>query len=202
MKVKFFITFIILCPIYLIGQISCVPEINVSSGQRFLYRSIPLNQINNDTIIIFLPNDTTKGIRHKNYARVCFDTLVTGIFKVYSTDSTRLKQIVSIKKGLNNGLLIDFFDNGSIKLKAEYFNGEEMGIYISFNEFGKIKREGINKNDRFIGKSYEYWNNHNLASETMYDGMTNWGQHKVNYWDKDGKVIDKITFDSLWYPCK
>lgn len=201
---KYFNLLILLMVIYsnkIIGQVSCVPEINISSGRAYIYHNIPQDQIKADTINIFLPFDITVR-EYEQYNRVVFDSTITGIFKVYLPKDSILTQIVTIKKGKKNGVLIDFYNDGSIKLKAEYINDEEKGLYISYFDFGKIKRDGTYSGNSFIGKSYEYWNNHNLASETIYDGITKWGQHKVNYWDKDGNVIDKITFNSLWYPCK
>lgn len=201
-KCQIIILLFILIQSNLLGQVSCVPQINARLGIDYFYSTIPPQQIHQDTICIFLPTDSTKGLYHKNYTGVYFDTTISGIFKIYLPKDSVLTQIVTIKNGQKNGILFDFFENGEIKLSAEYINDEETGNYISYYEFGKIKRDGKYVNNEFIGKTYEYWNNHNLASETIHDGITHWGTNKVNYWDMNGNVIDKITFDSLWYPCK
>ncbi len=150
----------------------------------------------NDTIITFLP---------KNCNVYNFDSTANGQWKIYSSDTTTLLEIVTIKSGKRQGTEIKFYSNG--KIESKYDNNT--GYYISFESNGKLSEEGYYKkqivNDGhdtinvLDGTRFWYWDNGNIACKVILkDGKYN----KEMHWDKDGNIIDKQKFQKLWFDCK
>lgn len=57
-----------------------------------------------------------------------------------------------------NGLLVENYENGNTKFKCNIVEGLIQGNYIEFYENGKIKREGIYKNNLFFPKQIKTGN--------------------------------------------
>jgi antitoxin component YwqK of YwqJK toxin-antitoxin module len=91
----------------------------------------------------------------------------------YDPDTrTKIKEIIPVEFGQEEGLYYYFFDNGSVAVTGEYQYGEKVGKWISFykNRRGRRKREiQFRKdphNDKFRPYITKEWNS---AGKIIYD---------------------------------
>ena len=152
---------------------------------------VPIVKIN-DTIITTVPTDCNN---------LFFDSKANGQWKIFSADTTILKEIIGLKNGQYDGVDIKFYHTGQVKSRAIYNDGKLNGDYISYFESGKIESKGYYQNERFSGTSFKYWDNGNMALREIQNDSTYFGQD-MKFWDKDGNSIDFKTYQKLWYDCE
>jgi antitoxin component YwqK of YwqJK toxin-antitoxin module len=153
--------------------------------------------------LIFSQSQRKKQIQLKN------DTIYTMLFgkdfhsKEYSaTDKVEEGKIYHSKK---EGNWISYFNDGKIKLIAEYKNGIPCGNFQKFYENGKIREKGKFVNYHYIDTLFRYYQNGNIESMTVFNekGEEN-GENK--YFHDNGKVAfvyeresNKIENLITWY---
>ncbi len=110
------------------------------------------------------------------------------------------EKINEIKNG--NGIVIEHHDNGDLKFKGEYLNGEKNGKGKEYYKGGEIKYEGeYLKGKRWTGKLHYYcheWghlhlhyelkngNGKNITVNNYEDDYLNGKNGKgINYYDED-----------------
>lgn len=119
-------------------------------------------------------NDTLYAIAPKNCNVYSFDTIVDGIWKIYSTDSTTLLEITGVENGMRDGTSIDYYSNGKVKSELMFCRGILSPAFFTF-----------------------YWDNGRTArAEVHLSGPGSFSE----YYNKEGKPIDVETFLILW--CK
>jgi len=95
---------------------------------------------------------------------------------------------------MRNGIIRDFFEDGSIKEEVEFVEGVKQGARKIWYPTGQIAKSGSMKNDRWHGK-YEEWYTNGLLKVSGYyvDGKQN-GEWK--FFDKEGEALPHLFFDS------
>ena len=78
----------------------------------------------------------------------------------------------------------DYYENGQIKIEANYKDEKKDGKWTSWYENGQIKLERNYKDDHIDGKWTEWDENGQIKSEAIY---------------KDGVCINFVSRDSLSY---
>lgn len=177
--------------IVLFGQAKNCYDISTNHKKSKCY--LKPSRVINDTFITFLPQNC--DLRE-------LDTTLTGVWKVFLYDSSKIIEIISVKKGRLNGSYKSFYKlNGHISKECKYINDTIIGNYISYYDNGKIKEKGICNSKGLTGFQYEYWDNGVLAHRAKLTEGKYRGLKDEKYWDLKGRRIDYYKFYSLWYQC-
>lgn len=73
------------------------------------------------------------------------------IYLYFKDRLCQLKETAEIKNSKKDGVNIQYFENGSIKLKRNYKNGQLDGDFIQYHENGSVKIKGQYKDGKRIG---------------------------------------------------
>ncbi len=101
-----------------------------------------------------------------------------------------------------NGIVIDTFENGKIKFKSFYNNGQLDGIETGYFQNGNIR--AIEKYDmgKFIGTWFYYYENGNINAEYNYEYSNDKSSKSITYY-LNGIIETKEEFtkdfDLLYY---
>ena len=96
--------------------------------------------------------------------------------------------------GPKNGLIKEYFEDGSIKEEIEYFNGVKEGKRKVWYRSGQLYKSGTMKNDRWHGKYQEWYENGSPKLSGQYmDGQ----QHgEWVFFDKEGNNLPNLNFEN------
>jgi hypothetical protein len=96
--------------------------------------------------------------------------------------------------GSKNGLIKEYFEDGSIKEEIEYFNGVKEGKRKVWYRSGQLYKSGTMKNDRWHGKYQEWYENGSPKLSGQYmDGQ----QHgEWVFFDKEGNNLPNLNFEN------
>ncbi len=115
-----------------------------------------------------------------------------GVVEEYYADGT-IKSEITLKNGLRNGLTKYYNEKGRLLSTAEYLNDNREGWVINYNtENGKIANKAFYKKDIQEGQVFQYYNEGMLFRESTYvkgrvDGVIK------TYWP-DGKIKAENIF--------
>jgi antitoxin component YwqK of YwqJK toxin-antitoxin module len=100
----------------------------------------------------------------------------------------------TIPSGPKNGLIKEYFEDGSIKEEIEYFNGVKEGKRKVWYRSGQLYKSGTMKNDRWHGKYQEWYENGSPKLSGQYmDGQ----QHgEWVFFDKEGNNLPNLNFEN------
>lgn len=106
-----------------------------------------------------------------------------GLNKIYFDDgkSTQIQKRFTKKNGVREGVLEEFYKNGSLSGKYEYVNDLQHGLTQSFCVNGSLFRESKFQNDERIGVTKEFYSDGSIRFE--YDSA----KHKYTFYSKKGK---------------
>ncbi len=117
---------------------------------------------------------------------------------IYYCDSLTVRQVVTLKEGKKHSNYLEYYENGTLKIKGNYENGKNIGDYISYYEDGKVKSVGVYTYGRLVGSHFEYWDSGKIATiRTTTAGFSFSGT--TIYLDKSGREMTKKEFDKLWW---
>ena len=129
--------------------------------------------------------------------KIEYGNIIPMVLKVaFERDGQLLYEYNYNENGEYNGQQLEYYDNGNLKLKAEYINGVPNGIQKSYYEDGSIKTEIEYKNGWLSGMKYLYSPEGNIISETRYiydeKNETQTASGDVNFVKKfkDGKIYE------------
>lgn len=96
--------------------------------------------------------------------------------------------------GPKNGLIKEYFEDGSIKEETEYFNGVKEGKRKVWYRSGQLYKSGTMKSDRWHGKYQEWYENGSPKLSGQYmDGQ----QHgEWVFFDKEGNNLPNLNFEN------
>lgn len=81
----------------------------------------------------------------------------TGLVRTYrDIDKTKIATETSYQDGKQNGLYLEYRDNGVLQLQEYYKNGLRDSLYLKYWSNGALKRKGFYRNDTPIGIWIEY----------------------------------------------
>jgi len=144
--------------------------------------------------------DTTISFIPKNCNDIRFDSTANGHWKIFSSDSSTLLQIVDFKNAKRHGPNIYYYPNRQVRAKLNYTHDHLTGEEILYSETGKVIEKGFyDAKQSFNGIVTQYWDNGNIASEQIM--KNGWYSGKEKYWDKEGTIITEEAFTKLWYDC-
>ena len=96
--------------------------------------------------------------------------------------------------GPKNGLIKEYFKDGSIKEETVYFNGVKEGKRKVWYRSGQLNKSGTMKNDRWHGKYQEWYENGSPKLSGQYmDGQQD-GQWV--FFDKEGNSLPNLNFEN------
>jgi hypothetical protein len=96
--------------------------------------------------------------------------------------------------GSKNGLIKDYFEDGSIKEEIEYFNGVKEGKRKVWYRSGQLYKSGTMKNDRWHGKYQEWYENGSPKLSGQYmDGQQD---GEWVFFDKEGNNLPNLNFEN------
>lgn len=101
-----------------------------------------------------------------------------------------LEMELEVKKGIPNGFIRKYHENGELKEKGTYKNGKLNGPYEIFSEDGYLEEKGIMKDgDKVSHETYSYIENGQLGMKTIYkDGEPDISEE----FDENGVYKSKI----------
>jgi hypothetical protein len=101
-----------------------------------------------------------EGIFYKKFTVTPFTGNTVSFFK-----NGQLKQRVTYKGGIRNGLMESFDENGQLQLRGNYKDGKLDGSYETFHDNGQLEQRGIYKNGKMDGLR-EYFDKDGNLTET------------------------------------
>jgi antitoxin component YwqK of YwqJK toxin-antitoxin module len=110
---------------------------------------------------------------------------------IYYSKSKVLKEEMNFKKGILDGEHISYFQNGQIKRKGSYNNGQLNGKWTNYNEDGKLVFEVEYKNDTLIGRFISWYSTGVIKEKGSY--LNN---RKIGSWihyDQAGMILAKYS---------
>lgn len=113
--------------------------------------------------------------------------LFTGTYDKYE-GATKVAQL-NINNGMLNGAALYFYNNGKLKEKGQYINGERVGSWTQYNELGNITGVAGFANDEKNGEWIVWDDNGNKRFEMFYSNGKRTGTWKM--WDDEGNLTTK-----------
>lgn len=110
------------------------------------------------------------------------DTVYDGLIKFFDTKSNRLVSAINYKKGIMEGVRIDYNNNGTIRSTLIYRNGETDGEAVFYDSTGQIVIKRFYSKGIRIGNEVKFRN----KIEKYY-----------SFFNLEGKKIFEIDYDSL-----
>ena len=96
--------------------------------------------------------------------------------------------------GPKNGLIKEYFEDGSIKEETEYFNGVKEGKRKVWYRSGQLYKSGTMKNDRWHGTYEEWYENGSPKLSGQYmDGQQD---GEWVFFDKEGNNLPNLNFEN------
>ena len=96
--------------------------------------------------------------------------------------------------GSKNGLIKEYFEDGSIKEEIEYFNGVKEGKRKVWYRSGQLYKSGTMKNDRWHGTYEEWYENGSPKLSGQYmDGQQD---GEWVFFDKEGNNLPNLNFEN------
>ena len=109
----------------------------------------------------------------------------------FTGTSTGLQQ-GKIKKGLRNGMWLEFYESGQLSYKVNYKEGKKDGKAISYSEEGVIVGKYPFENGELNGRAYYYYDNGNLWVSSDWKNGVEDGEGKSYY--GSGNLKSKATY--------
>ena len=108
-----------------------------------------------------------EGIFYKKFTVTPFTGNTVSFFK-----NGQLKQRVTYKGGIRNGLMESFDENGQLQLRGNYKDGEQDGLWESYHTNGQLRSKGNVKNNKEQGL-WEYFDEDGnlIKTEEWKDGV-------------------------------
>ncbi len=107
-------------------------------------------------------------------------------------DNKRLRETMTIKKGLQHGERITWYENGNKKSETNYKSGLESGRYTLWYESGDIMEQGFKTDGKLNGKVTEWFRSGKQKSEIEYVHGIPSGTFTV--WYENGRLREKGSF--------
>lgn len=104
----------------------------------------------------------------------------------------RISQVDSLRRF--QSFTYDFYADGSLQMKGNYYNNLMNGVFYYFNPHRKYEAIGLMVDNRKVGKWQYFYSNGQLKSEVMFH--ENKRAEMLNFWDKNGvqTVVDGSGF--------
>jgi len=128
------------------------------------------------------------GIVFDNYSEDIFsfeynyvDGLLDGEQKVYHSESNQIERLETFEKGIQNGPVIEYYDNGNLRTKGIFKNDIWNGPFESYFEKGTLMRKGNLKDGNYQGSYEEYYENGVLKTKGNYNDGNLDGSYEEYY---------------------
>ena len=101
--------------------------------------------------------------------------------------------VIEAHPPIQEGIYVDKYPNGIIRMKGFYVNGKRNGQWTSFFQNGNIQSEGFFKDGLRDGKALVYYEN----GQIYYEGYYNLGKEtgKWTFYDQKGNVVTIKNYD-------
>jgi len=96
---------------------------------------------------------------------------------------------LNINDGMLNGAALYFHNNGKLKEKGQYTNGERVGSWTQYNEIGDVTTVASFASDEKHGEWVVWDDNGNKRFEMFYTNGKRTGIWKM--WDEEGNLTTK-----------
>ena len=92
-----------------------------------------------------------------------------------------------------NGLYIEYYDNGKISLKENYLNGHKNGEFVDYYENGQLAGKDNYLNDKLNGVRVRYYENGKLERKIYYSN-NKFSDTESIYYHENGNIKSKGNF--------
>jgi antitoxin component YwqK of YwqJK toxin-antitoxin module len=96
--------------------------------------------------------------------------------------------------GSSNGLIKEYYDDGSVKEEVFFVNGVKEGSHEIWYANGQISKSGSMKSDCWHGKYQEWYENGSLKLSGHYMDGQQEGQWV--FFDKEGNSLPNLNFEN------
>lgn len=130
------------------------------------------------------------------YDDLTYKLTFTGLSKFSGTakaeDSNGLTTYLDYKNGKRDGLKRTYYENGKLRLQAEFKNNMLNGTLTGWNKNGQKLIEIQYANDKENGEIREWYPNSNMKMQGKYiDGIKN---GKFTTWDSQGEILSEEDY--------
>jgi antitoxin component YwqK of YwqJK toxin-antitoxin module len=112
---------------------------------------------------------------------------------IFYPGTEAVKQEMTFKKGILNGTMTTYYQNGNIKIKGEYKNGRLYGKWESWYEGGKKKFEVNYLNDTLNGEYMRWYVTGVMKEKGLYANNMRKGAW-IEY-DEAGMILKRLNLE-------